>query len=57
MIETAALTTAKLVTAGFCLGLGFWASKKLTNLVDEKLLIYDKRKIKQLEEEMGLSHG
>ena len=55
-META-LVAGKLITAGFCLGIGFWASKKLTNLVDEKLFIYDKRKIKQLETEMGVSHG
>ena len=57
MVETAALTTAKLVAAGFCLGLGFWASKKLTNIVDEKLKLYDGRYIRQLEQEMGVSHG
>lgn len=55
VLETTAVTTLKLISAGFCLGIGFWASKKLTNLVDEKLLIYDKRKIKQLEQEMNIS--
>lgn len=54
-METVALTTVKLISAGFCLGIGFWASKKLTNLVDEKLLIYDERKLKQLAKEMDLS--
>lgn len=56
MVTTIGLTTVKMVAAGFFLGLGFWASRKLTNLVDEKLFIYDKRKVNQLSEEMGLKH-
>jgi len=47
-METLGIATAKLVAAGFCLGLGFWASRKLTNIIDEKLLLYDKRKLIEL---------
>lgn len=55
VVAVTVYTAGKLIAAGACLGIGFWASKKLTNLVDEKLLIYDKRKLKQLEAEMGLN--
>lgn len=54
-METAAATATilaikglGLVAGGFCLGLGFWASKQLTNKLDERLLIYDKRKLLEL---------
>lgn len=55
-MTVAATTAVKLISAGFCLGIGFWASKKLTNVIDEKLLMYDKRKLKQLEREMELNN-
>lgn len=48
--------TGKLVIGGFCLGIGFWGSKKLTNLIDQKLLEYDNRRLKKLSEEMNLDH-
>lgn len=54
MIETAALATGKLVVYGFFIGVGFWASRKFTNLVDEKLILYDNRKLRQLAKEMQL---
>lgn len=57
MIETIAVagaTAVKLVMVDTCLGLGFWASKKLTNKLDEVLLKYDSREIKRLEQEMNL---
>lgn len=44
----------KLISMGFCLGIGFWASKKLTNVVDEKLALYDQRNIERLAKEMNL---
>lgn len=31
----------KLVTVGFCLGLGFWACRKLTGKVDEYFVLRD----------------
>lgn len=51
---TTTIAAGKLIAYGTCLGIGFWVSKKLTNKVDEVLLKYDKRKLKQLEEEMNL---
>ena len=42
------VSAGKLVFAGMCLGIGFWASKKLTNLADEYLLKLDKRKLEKL---------
>ena len=37
---------------GFFIGLGFYLSKKLTNIVDEKLLYYDQAKLKKIAEEL-----
>ena len=56
MIEIPVLA-GKLLFSGIFLGIGFWASKKLTNLVDEKLILYDSRKLQQLAKEMGLDNG
>lgn len=48
MALTALATAGKLVGAGVCLGIGFWASKKLTNIADEYLAYYDEKKIAKL---------
>lgn len=45
-----------LMTSGACLGIGFWMSKKITNVMDEYLLMYDKRKLEQLSKEMNLNY-
>ena len=37
-----AATTAKLVTTGACLALGFWLCKKLTNQIDYFIFIHSK---------------
>lgn len=54
MLSVTALTTAKLVGTGFCFGIGFWAAKKLTNVLDEKLALYDHKEIERLAKEMNL---
>jgi hypothetical protein len=49
----AAVTTLKglsLISAGICLGIGFWGSKKLTNYLDMRLALRDSN-IKKLTEE------
>jgi hypothetical protein len=58
MTSVAVVTIAavQLVSAGFCLGTGFWLSKKFTGVIDEKLLMYDERKLQQLKQEMELTH-
>jgi hypothetical protein len=46
-----ALTAAKLVGVGACLGVGFWASKKATARLDAFLLLYDKREQERIAKE------
>jgi len=52
MITSLGVTAVKLVSYGFFIGLGFYLSKKLTNIVDEKLLYYDQAKLKKIAEEL-----
>ena len=40
-ITAGAVTVGGLFVTGFVLGLGFWASKKLTNVVDRRLVERD----------------
>lgn len=47
----------KLIFAGFSLGIGFWMSKKLTNIIDEKLSLYDNSLITRLGKQMDLSNS
>lgn len=48
MITALGISALQLTGAGFCMGIGFWLSKKLTNKMDEKFLLYDKRALKEL---------
>jgi len=50
-IATVIVGTGKLVAFGFCLGIGFWASKKLTNVADEYLILWSKRRMEKLTKE------
>ena len=56
-VGVGAKTGAALVAAGCCLGVGFWLSKKITNKIDEKLCLYDKRALARLEREMDLDQA
>jgi hypothetical protein len=47
-----AVTAAKLISFGFCLSIGFWAGRKLTNLADEYLLKWDEYRMNKLAEEV-----
>ena len=47
------ISVMKLVTYGFCLGIGFWASKRLTNVADEYLLLWSERRKHKIENEIG----
>lgn len=53
-VLTIGLTGLKLIAGGACLGVGFWASKKITNKVDEYLLLYDTTTQRRLAEGMNL---
>lgn len=48
MALTVLAAAGKLIGAGACLGIGFWMSKKLTNVADEYLAYYDERRIARL---------
>ena len=56
MVLATAITTGKMIFSGACLGVGFWMSKKITNVMDEYLFMYDKRKLEQLSKEMNLNY-
>lgn len=59
ILETTAVvgvTATKLVSYGVCLCIGFWIGKKITNKIDEKLLMYDRKTLQKLEQEMNLEH-
>ena len=46
------LTAGKLVSLGYFLGIGFWASKKLTTTVDEYLLRWDEERMNKIAQEV-----
>jgi hypothetical protein len=48
------IVATKLISMGFCLGIGFWASKKVTNQIDEWLCLYDKAYCRGLADEMDI---
>ena len=53
------VTVAKLTVYGFCLGIGFWGAKKLTNLADEYLILWSESKqnqiAREIEQELGIA--
>ena len=42
------ITAGKIITYGCLLGVGFWASKKITGLIDEQLLLHDRKFLQSL---------
>lgn len=48
MIGSGIALSAKLVLTGFCIGIGFWASRKLTGKIDTLLVLRDKEYLNAL---------
>ena len=42
------ITVLQLIGYGLCLGIGFWASRHLTNVADEYLLKWNKKRMEEL---------
>jgi len=49
------ITAGKLIFTGFCLAIGFWAGKKLTNRIDEFLYIHSKEFKQFTADKKGIS--
>ena len=47
-VTTAVVGATKLITFGLFLGIGFWASKKITNKLDDYFLLFDKKKLEKI---------
>lgn len=47
-MEILFFTFLQLLMAGFTLGIGFWASRKLTGFIDELLFTMDRKQLTEL---------
>jgi len=52
IVGTIAIGGAKFIAAalvgGFCLGIGIWCARKVTNRIDERLILNNREKLEEL---------
>jgi len=56
-IAVGAATTGKLIAYGVCLGIGFWMARKLTNVADEYLMLWNESKMNKFAQEVEVELG
>jgi len=46
------LSVPRVITTGFLFAIGFWGARKLTNKIDEKLILWNEETMKKIMDQL-----